>query len=76
MRFSVCIPVYNAVLWLEECIDSMMNQTYKDFEILIVSDGSSDNSSEICNHFANTITNCFVWHQENRGLSLTRSTWE
>ena len=52
----------------------MVNQTCKDFEILIVNDGSSDNSSQICNYYANTIPNCFVWHQENRGLSLTRST--
>ena len=44
MRFSVCIPVYNAESWLEECINSVINQTYNDYEIIIVNDGSSDSS--------------------------------
>ena len=44
---SVCIPVYNALLYLRECIDSILSQSYKDFELLIVDDGSTDNSSAI-----------------------------
>ena len=73
MRFSVCIPVYNAESWLEECINSVINQTYNDYEIIIVNDGSSDSSPHICDYFVSTNKNCFVWHQENRGLSVTRS---
>ena len=66
--------MYNAELWLEECINSAINQTYNDYEIIIVNDGSSDNSLHICDYFASINKNCFVWHQENGGLSVTRST--
>ena len=48
---SVCIPIYNASLYLRECIDSILSQSYKDFELLIVDDGSTDNSSAIVHSY-------------------------
>lgn len=51
---SVCIPVYNASLYLRECIDSILSQGYKNFELLIVDDGSTDNSSDIVRSYNDT----------------------
>ena len=45
---SVIVPVYNVEEYLEECLDSIKNQTFKDFEVILVNDGSIDNSQEIC----------------------------
>ena len=47
LQISVCIPMYNSSPYLRECIDSVLNQTYENFELLIVDDGSSDNSTDI-----------------------------
>ena len=49
---SVVVPVYNAQKYLQECLDSLQNQTEKNFEIVLVDDGSSDISGEICDNFA------------------------
>ena len=52
MRFSVCIPVYNAERFIEVSIESVLGQTLKDFEIVIIDDGSSDKSEIICQEYA------------------------
>ena len=51
LKFSVLIPVYNTEKYLEECLQSVLNQTYQDFEIILVNDGSTDNSVAICDKF-------------------------
>ena len=51
--FSIIIPVYNVVQYLEECINSLLNQTLQNFEIIIIDDGSNDGCSNICNFYAN-----------------------
>lgn len=72
MRFSVIVPIYNVEKYLNKCIDSIMNQTYNDFELILVDDGSPDNCLSICNHYADTDNRIKVIHQENKGVSIAR----
>ena len=70
---SVIVPVYNVEQWVQECIDSIIRQTYKNIEIIIVDDGSTDNSGAICNRIASNDTRIKVFHKENGGLSDARN---
>lgn len=72
-KVSVIIPVYNTVPYLEECIISILNQTLKDIEIIIVDDGSTDGSSEIIDYYSKIDNRILVIRQENKGLSLARN---
>lgn len=72
VMFSVCIPVYNAEMYLKECIDSVVNQTYKNFEIILVDDGSTDSSGIICDEHKEKYENVTVYHNENRGMLYSR----
>lgn len=71
---SVIIPVYNVEEYLRECIDSVLNQTYKNLEIIIVDDGSTDSSGEICDEYIEKDECVTVIHQKNGGLSAARNT--
>ncbi len=73
MKFSIIIPVYNVERYLKDCIQSVLKQKYKDYEIILVDDGSSDNSSQICDNYVNSYKNIHVIHQENQGLSAARN---
>ena len=70
--FSILIPVYNVEDYLSDCIDSVLNQTYQNFEIILVDDGSTDNSGKICDEYAEKHDNISVYHKPNRGLLHTR----
>ena len=70
---SVIVPVYNVEKYLSRCIDSILNQTYKDFEIILFDDGSKDNSGKICDEYAAKNKNIKVIHSENGGLSNARN---
>ena len=70
---SIIIPVYNVEPYLEEALDSVINQTYEKLEILVIDDGSSDRSSVICDTYARTDQRINVIHQKNRGLSAARN---
>lgn len=70
---SIIVPVYNVKNYLEECVNSLMNQTYKELEIILVDDGSTDNSGEICDVVAQTDSRIRVIHKENGGLSDARN---
>lgn len=72
MFFSICIPVYNSSQYLKECIESVLSQTEKDYEIILVDDGSTDGSSDICDEYAKNNTNIRVIHKKNEGLMMTR----
>lgn len=72
MLFSVLIPVYNTSIYLVECIESVLKQTEKDYEIVLINDGSTDKSGEICDNYAKNYPNIRVIHKENEGLLLTR----
>lgn len=69
---SVIIPVYNSQDFLEECIDSIVNQTYRELDIILVDDGSTDNSGEICDKIAYKDNRIRVIHKNNEGLVVTR----
>lgn len=70
---SIIVPVYNASMFLERCIKSLREQTYSNLEIILVDDGSVDDSLKICEMFAETDTRVSVMHQENVGVSAARN---
>lgn len=71
---SVIVPVYNVETYLEECLDSIQNQTYTDFEVLLVNDGSTDGSKTICERYCKENRRFHLLNQENQGLSAARNT--
>lgn len=70
---SVIIPVYNAAPYLSKCIESIMRQTYTDWELILVDDGSRDNSYDICRNYAEQDTRVRAIHQDNAGVSAARN---
>lgn len=73
MKFSILIPVYNVEQYLRECLDSVIKQTFKDFEVILIDDGSTDNSGKICDEYVKKYPNIIkVFHKKNEGLLLTR----
>lgn len=71
-KISIIVPVYNIEQYIEECINSIINQDFQDFELLLIDDGSKDKSGEICDKYSN-ISNVKVFHKENGGLSDARN---
>lgn len=74
MTVSVIVPVYNTSKFLPDCLDSLINQTFKDIEIICVNDGSTDNSLEILNNYAQKDSRIKIISQKNKGLSGARNT--
>lgn len=72
-RISVIIPVYKCEEYLENCVNSILSQTFSDFEIILVDDGSPDNSGKICDDLAEKYDNITVLHQENQGQAAARN---
>jgi len=70
---SVVVPVYNVEAYLPECLDSILNQTYRDIEIILVDDGSTDRCGEICDEYARRDARIRVFHTNNRGLAVARN---
>ena len=70
---SIVIPIYNAVKYLEECLNSIKNQTYKNFEVIMVNDGSKDDSETICKRFSEDDTRFRYFKKENGGVSSARN---
>ena len=66
---SIIVPVFNVEKYLTVCLDSIVNQTYSDFEVILVDDGSTDSSGWICDQYAAKDSRIRVIHQENQGLS-------
>lgn len=73
MLISVVIPIYNSEQYLEECLDSLLNQTFDDFEVILVNDGSTDHSGKICDVFAQKDSRIKVIHKQNGGVSSARN---
>lgn len=72
MLFSVVVPVYNVEKYLLECLNSIANQTFDDYEVILVDDGSTDNSGKICDEFCANHDKFKVFHKQNEGLLKTR----
>ena len=70
---SVIVPVYRVEPYIHRCVDSILAQTYTDFELILVDDGSPDNCGEICDEYAQKDSRVVVIHQENGGLSAARN---
>ena len=71
---SIIVPVYNVEPYVEECLESLVNQTYKNLEIILVDDGSTDNSGKICDEYGNRFNQIKVIHKQNEGLGMARNT--
>lgn len=70
---SIIVPVYKVESYLRQCIDSIINQTYHNIEILLIDDGSPDRCGEICEEYARTDSRIRFFHTENKGLSAARN---
>ncbi|MFU0826973.1 MAG: Glyco-trans-2-like domain-containing protein [Lachnoclostridium sp.] len=70
---SIIVPIYNSEKTLSRCIDSILNQTYKEFELILLNDGSTDSSGQICDMYAGKDRRIRVIHKENTGVSDTRN---
>ena len=80
MKFSVIIPTFNRAYCLERAIDSVLNQSFKDFELIIVDDGSTDDTVEVLKKYQNKISyiktkNLGVSHARNVGIKKSRGEW-
>lgn len=73
MKYSIIIPVYNAEQTIKRCVESILNQNYGDYEIILVNDGSKDNSSRMCHNYADTYENITAIDKENGGISSARN---
>lgn len=72
-KVSIIVPVYNAEKSLARCVDSILNQEFRDFELILMDDGSKDRSGEICDGYARADARVVVVHKENTGVSDTRN---
>lgn len=72
-KVSVIVPVYNAENYLHRCVDSILTQTFTDFELLLINDGSKDSSGKICDEYAANDSRVQVFHKENEGVSSARN---
>ena len=70
---SIIVPIYNKEKYLEKCLDSILGQTYRDLEIILVDDGSTDNSLSICQHYAEKDPRIKIYHKPNDGVSSARN---
>lgn len=73
VKISIIVPVYNSSKYLEKCFDSIKNQTYTDFEVIVINDGSTDCSGEICDKYAELDNRFKIIHKENGGVSKARN---
>lgn len=72
-KYTFIVPVYNVASYLEECLDSLLAQSFSDFQIVLVNDGSLDESGDICDKYASLDSRVSVIHQKNAGLSAARN---
>lgn len=72
-KISVIIPVYNSAPYIEQCVQSLIGQTYQNWEAMLIDDGSTDHSLELCEKLGRTDSRIKVYHQENKGASAARN---
>lgn len=73
MKFSIIIPIYNSDKYLKECLESIMNQNYDKYEVILINDGSKDNSKKICEKYCELNNRFKLINQENNGVSSARN---
>ena len=73
LKISVIIPVYNVEKYLRICLESILNQNFKGYEIILINDGSTDNSLNICREYEKKYSNIIVINEENSGPSAARN---
>lgn len=73
-KISIIVPVYNSEKYLHRCINSILNQTFNNFELLLIDDGSTDRSSQFCDEYARLDERIHVFHKRNGGVSSARQT--
>ena len=73
LKISIIVPIYKVEAYLEKCIDSLVYQTYKDLEIILVDDGSPDNCGKICDVYAKNDSRIKVIHKQNAGVAMARN---
>ena len=71
-KISIIVPVYNVENYLERCVESILKQTYTNFELLLINDGSTDQSGDLCDQLVSKNENIKVFHLENAGVSNAR----
>ena len=71
-KISVVVPAYNTGLWLNRCLDSLLNQTYENLEVIVVNDGSTDDTKEVLDAYAREHKKVKVIHKENGGVTSAR----
>lgn len=72
-KISIIVPVYNCKKYLRQCLDSILSQTFKDWECLLIDDGSTDESGSICDEYARRDNRFAAYHKENGGLTSARN---
>ncbi len=72
MKISIIIPAYNVEKFLPICLDSVLSQSYQDWEVLLIDDGSSDGTAELCDQYEKKDFRIRVWHNQNQGVSASR----
>ncbi|NLJ95951.1 MAG: glycosyltransferase [Clostridiales bacterium] len=73
IEVSIIVPIFNSEKYLKRCIESIINQSFKDIEIILVNDGSTDNSGKICDYYVEKDKRIKVFHIENQGVSMARN---
>lgn len=73
ITFSIIVPVYNSEPYLEKCLNSILHQSYRDFEVILINDGSLDKSGDICDKYAGKDARVHVFHEKNGGVSFARN---
>ena len=71
---SIIVPIYNVEDYLEDCLDSILNSSYKDYELILIDDGSTDGSGLICDNYQERDSRITVIHTDNNGISAARNT--
>ena len=72
---SIIVPIYKAEKYLRKCIDGILQQSFTDFQLILVDDGSPDSSGEICDEYASKDSRIEVIHKRNGGLTSARKMW-
>ena len=73
IKFFIIVPIYNVESYLKECLDSIIHQTYTEFEAILIDDGSTDSSGEIAKEYVKKDSRLMLIQQENQGLSMARN---